>query len=150
MMLARAVDPSEVDRVYSLLDLPRGIPDERPGEFRSILTYASFFRVLYNASYLGADLSERALGLLAQAEFRSGIVEGVPAAVPVAHKFGEHRDDAAGKVQLHDCGIVYVPQHPYLLCVMTRGSSFEHLDDAIASISRAVYEQAGDPAHVRR
>jgi beta-lactamase class A len=140
MVVGGLVDPRELERVYELLDLPGG-GDGRAGEFRSVSTYASFFRILYNASYLGADLSERALALLAESEFRSGIVEGVPASVPVAHKFGEHRDEAAGRVELHDCGIVYVPQHPYLLCVMTRGRSFEYLDDAIASTSRAVWSE---------
>jgi len=28
-------------------------------------------------------------------------------------------------VQLHDCGIVYYPETPYLLCVMTKGWNFE-------------------------
>jgi beta-lactamase class A len=149
MLLGGAVAPAEINRVYALLDLPGG-PEGSPGEFKSILTYASFFRILYNASYLGADLSEMALGLLEQTEFRNGLVEGVPATVPVAHKFGEYRDDTIGKVQLHDCGIVYVPQHPYLLCVMTRGSSFEYLDDAIASTSRMVYEQVSGQAGGRR
>jgi beta-lactamase class A len=147
MLLGGLVDPKELDRVYALLDLPGG-SEGRRGEFRSVSTYASFFRILYNASYLGADPSERALALLAASEFRSGIVEGVPATVPVAHKFAEHRDAAAGRVELHDCGIVYVPQHPYLLCVMTRGRSFEYLDDAIASTSGFVYAEVGG-AHPR-
>jgi hypothetical protein len=115
-----------------------------------VYTYASFFRVLYNASYLGKQLSEWALATLAQSEFREGIVAGVPPAVPVAHKFGEHKDVATGEVQLHDCGIVYVPEHPYLLCVMTRGASFEHLDDAIASTSRLIFAQVAGQAHASR
>jgi beta-lactamase class A len=140
MLLAGIVDPGEIDRVYDLMEL-RGPEATAEGEFRSVLTYASFFRILYNASYLGKELSEHALGLLAQSEFRRGIVEGVPAGMPVAHKFGEHRDDASGEAQLHDCGIVYFPRHPYLLCVMTRGTSFDHLDDAIAATSRIIHHE---------
>jgi beta-lactamase class A len=137
MLLSAHVSPAELQRTYEKLDLRA--PGSAATPELSAETYASFFRVLYNASYLPKDLSEWALSVLAESDFRDGIVRGVPRGVAVAHKFGEHRDDAAGKVQLHDCGIVYVPGHPYLLCVMTRGTSFEHLDDAIAAISRVVH-----------
>jgi beta-lactamase class A len=137
MLLAANVRPVELQRTYEKLDLRP--PGSGAAPEVSAETYASFFRVLYNASYLPKDLSEWALSLLAQSEFRDGIVRGLPPGVPVAHKFGEHRDDAAGQVQLHDCGVVYHPVHPYLLCVMTRGASFEHLDDAISAIARLVH-----------
>jgi beta-lactamase class A len=136
MLLSRQVDPAELDRTYTKL---AGAEGDR--SFLSVYTYASFFRVLYNASYLGKQLSEWSLATLAQSEFRDGIVAGLPAGVAVAHKFGEHRDDRAGEVQLHDCGIVYAPERPYLLCVMSRGTSFEHLDDAIASTSRLIFAE---------
>jgi beta-lactamase class A len=133
MLLGAHVDPGDLDRTYTTLDF-------RPGHGSTVSaeTFASFFRVLYNANYLGKDLSEWALATLAQSDFRGGLVEGVPPEVPVAHKFGESRDEGAGKVQLHDCGLVYDPRHPYVLCVLTRGRSFENLDDAIASVARAV------------
>lgn len=140
MLLSRVVDPAELDRTYAKLDArPAGAAG--PNDFLSVQTYAAFFRILFNASYLGKERSEQALSLLAQTEFRAGLASGLPADVPVAHKFGEHRDDAAGKVQLHDCGIVYFPERPYLLCVMSRGTSFEHLDDVIAAISKAVFDE---------
>lgn len=140
MQLSGVFDAGELRRIYEGLSMrsPDAIGRD---DFLSVQTYASFFRILFNASFLGKDLSERALAMLSQAEFRTGIVSGLPDGMPVAHKFGEHRDDAAGKVQLHDCGIVYYPQHPYLLCVMTRGASFEYLDDAIGSLSRIIYRE---------
>lgn len=140
MLLSTQVHPAALDEVYRKLDASRTSASRADGAL-SVQTYASFLRVLYNASYLGKDVSEWALGTLAQTDFRSGLVKGVPAGVVVAHKFGEQRDERAGKVQLHDCGVVYAGQHPYLLCVMTRGASFEYLDDAIASISRVVYDE---------
>ena len=57
--------------------------------------------------------------------------------IPVAHKFGERELPNAD--QLHDCGIVYVPKHPYLLCVMTRGDSLTNLTTVIAGLSEVVY-----------
>jgi beta-lactamase class A len=139
MVLSAKVNPAELQRTYEKLDL-RAAGSAAAADV-SAQTYASFFRVLYNASYVRKDLSEWALSLLAQSEFRDGIVRGLPAGVTVAHKFGESRDDLAGKVQLHDCGIVYAPGHPYLLCVMTRGTSFDHLDDGISAIARIVHRE---------
>jgi beta-lactamase class A len=137
-LLARVVDPAELDRAYALLRMqnPRATGDDA---FLSVQTYASFFRILYNATYLTKEASEWALDTLARSEFRAGLVAGVPAAVPVAHKFGEKSDPRAGVVQLHDCGIVYYPNHPYLLCVMSQGPSFEVLDEVIVAVSRLVY-----------
>jgi beta-lactamase class A len=139
VLVSREVDPVELGRTYAKLD-PHGT-EHGMFDFQSVFTYASFFRVLYNASYLNRQLSEWALGVLAASEFRSGLVEGVPPGVPVAHKFGEALEDPrATRVQLHDCGIVYAPERPYLLCIMSRGTSFEFLDDAIASTSRVIFE----------
>ncbi|HXX58927.1 MAG TPA: serine hydrolase [Thermodesulfovibrionales bacterium] len=104
--------------------------------------YVVFLRVLYNASYLSREMSEKALDLLTKIEFRQGLVEGVPPKIPVAHKFGERiwENTSQGK-ELHDCGIIYYPAHPYLLCIMTRGDSFEYLDDGIKETSRVIYEE---------
>jgi len=137
-LLTRVVDPAELDRVYALLRMqnPRAEADD---QFLSVQTYASFFRILFNATYLSRESSEWALDLLARSEFKAGLVGGVPAGVAVAHKFGEKSDAATGTFQLHDCGIVYFPENPYLLCVMSRGPSFESLDDVIRGVSRIVY-----------
>ena len=106
--------------------------------------YASFFRVLFNASYLSRSLSEKALSLLAQSDFKDGLVAGVPPGIKVAHKFGFRITGINGEIkQLHDCGIIYYPRHPYLLCIMTSGKSYEYLDDAIKELSRVVYQEIG-------
>jgi beta-lactamase class A len=143
MLLSRVVDPAELDQVYALLRM------ERPGTddaFLSVQTYASFFGILFNATYLSKDASDWALTLLSRSEFRAGLVAGVPPGVAVAHKFGEKSDPATGTAQLHDCGIVYYPNNPYLLCVMSRGPDFEVLDDLITSVSRLVYREVARQA----
>jgi hypothetical protein len=104
--------------------------------------FGSMFRILFNASYLTQAASEQALELLAHTEFLAGLVAGVPAGTVVAHKFGERMDDGVAK--LHDCGIVYHPARPYVLCVMTEGDRFESLASLIAEISRVAYDQVGD------
>jgi beta-lactamase class A len=114
-------------------------------DFITIKQYANFFRVLYNASYLDRDMSEKALSYLSQTDFNQGIVAGLPNNLVVAHKFGERifgNDplDPASQKELHDCGIIYYPNHPYLLCVMTKGTNFENLAGTISDISKTVYQ----------
>ena len=64
----------------------------------------------------------------------------LPKNIIVAHKFGES-GELGKEVQLHDCGIVYSPQHPYLICVMTKGKDFKNLENVIRSISKIAYER---------
>jgi len=108
----------------------------------NINEYSSFFRILYNASYLTREYSEKALKLMSEVDFPDGIVAGLPKKVLTAQKFGERTSGGNNEVkQLHDCGIVYYPGHPYLLCIMTKGRSFDDLADTIKNISRAIYEE---------
>lgn len=116
------------------------------GEYRvdndslTIKQAASLLRLLYNASYLNKDMSQKALSLLAESNFDEGIVRGVPPGVVVAHKFGE-RQDIEGVDQLHDCGVVFDPHTHYLVCIMTRGDNFDHLAGTIADISKMISEE---------
>lgn len=106
----------------------------------TVKEYASLFRQLYNATYLSPDMSEYALGLLSKSTFKAGLVAGVPQDIKVAHKFGE-KGLSDGEKQLHDCGIVYYPGNPYLICVMTKGKDFTELSSIIKAISMKVYEE---------
>lgn len=103
--------------------------------------YASIFRLLYNASYLSQSMSEFALSLLSGSDWKEGIVAGLPKDIAVAHKFGERSDESSSDKQLHDCGIVYFPGNPYLLCVMTRGTDMNALSGVIAKMSEMVYKE---------
>lgn len=142
-LLTKIVDGKEFENVYSILRMqnPRSVNDD---EFLSVQTYASFFRVLYNATYLSKESSDWALELLAKSEFKAGLVAGIPQHIEVSHKFGEKTDENQKNVQLHDCGIVYFPRHPYLLCVMSKGPNFEFLDDVITEVSRLVFTEVSE------
>lgn len=138
--LTKVVNPAELERVYETLRiLHSGMGSD--DAYLSVQTYESFFTVLYNASYLSKGASDWALATLASSDFKAGLVAGVPPDVRVAHKFGEKSDAASGTVQLHDCGIVYYPRHPYLLCIMSQGPNFEVLDDAIRDISKITFSE---------
>ena len=131
-------DPKSFDSVQRYLGLQAWGYD-KPEEEISVITYATLFRILFNASYLSPEMSEKALEILSQSQFPFGIVQGVPAGTKVAHKFGERYDNYTW--QLHDCGIVYYPKRPYLLCIMSRGSSIDELTKVIREISSLVYSQ---------
>ncbi len=107
----------------------------------SVKTYASLFRQLYFASYLSPEMSEKALSLLSKTSFNKALVAGVPNGIAVAHKFGDREGLPHNEKQFHDCGIIYYPKNPYLLCVMTRGTNEQKLVDIIKSISSKVYDE---------
>jgi beta-lactamase class A len=100
---------------------------------------ASFFRILYNASYINRDYSERSLQILSHSTFNEGLRKGIPAKTMIAHKFGE--DYIGSKRELHDCGIVYHTNGPYILCVMTRGTNNTQQAQLISSYSKTVFEE---------
>jgi beta-lactamase class A len=132
------VDKRITDQVYTDLNLtpPTGTVDSYTISVRG---YSSFFRYLFNASYLTRQMSERALNMMSQSSYSDGLVAGVPRSVVISHKFGERYFENTGERQLHDCGIIYYPKNPYLLCVMTRGKDISLLSKTIADISRHVY-----------
>ncbi|HEY5998570.1 MAG TPA: serine hydrolase [bacterium] len=142
-LLAGVLPPGLLARVYADL----GIDPERAASGTVSLSpkeYGAFFRVLYNASYLSRGNSERALRYLDDSTFELGLVAGVPAGVHVSHKFGvweEARGGGAAPLQLHDCGIVYHPNRPYLLCVMTTGANYVRMATAIEAVSRFVWQE---------
>lgn len=102
-----------------------------------VVSYASIFRILYNATYLNAHHSSIALGLLTKSKFKKGLIAELPGDMLVAHKFGER--GLGSDLQLHDCGIVYRQKSPYLLCVMSRGKDFDQLAATIRSVSKIVF-----------
>jgi len=141
----RVLTPDDIlGETYKELGL---VPDEGNGDYViSVKRYSSMFRILFNASYLSLENSEKALEMLSSSTFDTGIVAGVPEGIIVANKFGERgfysTDPSVPSItQLHDCGIVYYPNNPYLICIMTQGNSFETLERVIQDISRMMYEE---------
>jgi beta-lactamase class A len=139
VLLFKRLPASYQGELYTLLGVdPKLITD--PTARLTIRQYSIFLRVLFNASFLSRVHSEYALDLLTQTTFEDGVRAGVPLTIPVAHKFGE-RKTKDGLQQFHDCGVIYYPNHPYLLCVMTRGSDVQSLIESIANISEFVYKK---------
>jgi beta-lactamase class A len=114
-------------------------------DYITVKQYASFFRILYNASYLEKAPSETLLEILSHSHYTNGIRKYIPEDVVISHKFWERRftDEKWAEItQLHDCWIIYYTNYPYLLCVMTKWTSteFSTLESIIQDSSRLIFE----------
>jgi len=138
-LLFSNIDVNFLLSVYSDFGMQINGPGSDDDSIVSVRNYSSFFRILFNASYLTQADSEKVLGLLASSEFKDGLIAGTPANVTVSHKFGERENAGSNQAQLSDCGIIYYPQHPYLLCISTKGVDLPKQASAIQKLSAAVY-----------
>ena len=139
--LIKLINEDVLKEVYT--DIGIRDPGDNSAAYQiSTKTYALFFRILYNATYLSPAYSQKALELLSRTTYRDGLVAEIPTSVVVAHKFGEHigEGSTAEGVELHDCGIVYYPKDDYLLCVMTRATDLAPAESLIQDISKTVYD----------
>ena len=140
-LLFSSLDPNFFSEFFKILDINNFTPDGN--FFISPRQYSLFFRIIYNATYLNIDLSEKALDILSNTNFKDGLVAGVPADTTVAHKYGEYissKDNKITGIDLHDCGIVYYKDNPYFLCIMTNGNNLDELKSVIKNISSLVYQ----------
>lgn len=145
VLLNSSIDQRFLKKVFN--DFGVHIPTQGGGEvnFLTIENYSSILRSLYLSSYLNIDDSQKLLTLLTQTSFTQGIASGVPEGTLVAHKFGERtvqdeKTEINMSAELHDCGIVYKKDDPYILCLMTEGSSYDNLTKVLSDISKQIYE----------
>ncbi len=123
------------------IDLGILFPKSFIDETLSVKSYSSIFIQLFNSSYFSKkENSEEVLSMLSDIDWKDGLNIGIPTNIEIAHKFGERKTSKEIK-QLHDCGIVYFLENPYLLCVMTRGDDFKKLSEFIGLVSKMFYEE---------
>jgi beta-lactamase class A len=150
-LLYNNIDQAALQNVYGDLGIPvDNDPNISNLDFITPQEISLLFRVLYNGTYLSRDYSEKALEIMSQSSFTQGIVAGLPIPVVVSHKLGLVGIQTNGittEHELHDCGIVYA-NDPYLLCIMTRGSSsLSTMEGIIADISQAAYNKVTTSSH---
>lgn len=102
--------------------------------------YANMFRSLYLSTYLRRVFSNEILSLLADTPFDAQLAAGLPANVRLSHKYGVTPDEES----THDCGIVYLETHDYLICAMSRGASVEEANKVIRAVSKVTYEHMSE------
>lgn len=148
-ILLRNLGTEKFNQAYS--DLQLHYPDNLVSidDYMTPYQFSLFFRTLFNATYLNRANSEAALSLLSGVEYKNALVSGVPKSVTVAHKFGigvVSQKKGGEQGELHDCGIIYKPEHPYLFCAMTKSTSLDItvVERLIADLSHAAYEAIGN------
>ncbi len=137
-LLASKFDASVTKKLFDDFGLPEPVDDDE--KFTLTPKECSvFFNAIYNVAYLSPEYSEYAAALLSNCTFQEGFVKGFPKNTKMWHKFGEWRG-AGRDHELHESGIVYIHDKPYLLTVMTRGKDTDKLAEAIQAISQKTYE----------
>jgi beta-lactamase class A len=144
-LLYARLPPGRLDKVFK--DLYVEYDPKKLDDSLSLNAFAAYFRVLYNASYLSEEMSEKALRYLSKSSFRQGMAAGIPPNIEIACKQGERTITPAsgGETpelqQIHEFGIIYHPNRPFLLGIMVRGTDTNRLTNAIRDITRLVYEE---------
>lgn len=110
--------------------------DNESDEAISPKGYSNILRSLYLSTYLRRPFSQIALSIMSETDYNTQLPAGLPADVKVAHKVGF---DSNSRLY-HDCGIVYAPKKPYILCVMSRGTDYWEANKVISEISLKVYD----------
>lgn len=143
-ILTNSIDKNFTDKVYVDMGVYVPTSNQMEKDFLSVKTYGAILRSLYNAGYLNQFYSNKLLNIMSQSAFATGIKAGVPKNIKVANKFGERIfvDQNTKQIissELHDCGIIYKKDSPYILCIMTSGSDQNELLKVISEISEKIY-----------
>lgn len=124
--------------VYNYLD----IPFDRIGNQYGISpkAFGSVLRSLYLSAYLPYQTSNHILELMSQSTFKKWLPEPIPQDVKVAHKYGVYVGDISAQLVHSDCGIVYYPKRPYLLCVMINTGDKMVAEQNIRAVSKLAFD----------
>ena len=97
-------------------------------------SYSSILKCLYFSCYLSKDNSQAILSDLTKAVADNRLTLFTPDTVSVAHKIGTYQQQNQS-----DCGIFYVPQRNYALCIMVQQSDPE-ASQIIGDLSLMTYD----------
>jgi beta-lactamase class A len=138
LLLADVGEEQNIDDVYDYLDIPRdseGLTQEVTPR-----NYSSILRSLFFSAYLSYHDSNELLDLMTQSTYKKGIAGPLEGKVKVAHKFGIHNVEPDNYEVHSDCGIVYLPQRPYILCIMIDSGEEVVTSQYMQEISKIIYE----------
>lgn len=127
------VGQEDFEPIYEGLDIDLKVENET-GAVITAKQFSSVLKALYFSSVLTKGNSNLILDYLSKSKFQNQIPAGVPSSVKVAHKIGI----VEGRLY-SDCGIIYVPKRPYLLCMIS-ASDEATANTRMQKISKDVYD----------
>ena len=137
LLLSQNMNQNVYNQVFKDLDIQ--LPNPVTEYYINAYDYGKFFRVLYSSTYIRPEYSEYGLKLLSKSTFKEGLIKGIDPSLTVAHKFGERI--IGNKSQLHEFGIVFIKDNPYLIGVMTSGSNLKQLTSIVGDISKLAFDE---------
>ena len=136
-LLLKLLTGVEIDNVFDALDIPK-TRDAATNPVVTAKNYSSILRCLYLACYLTKEDSNELLTILTKTMFNDKLPAGGPPNIAVAHKIGVAESSSSSSV-FTDCGIIYYPRRPYVLCVMIQ-SDEQRATEVIKNISKITYD----------
>ena len=112
LVLADQISQDDFKFVYDGLDIPEMLDKNTP--LITAQEYSSVLKALYFGGVLTNADSEYILELLSKTDFNDLLPSGVPGNIAVSHKIGLVNGELYA-----DCGIVYYPNRPYILCMVS-------------------------------
>ncbi|HSX29238.1 MAG TPA: serine hydrolase [Candidatus Saccharimonadales bacterium] len=138
-ILRRLVKSRPVSDVFDYLDIPTDLKSEY-GAGVTAKGFSSVLRALYLSSYLSSADSNNLLTTMTTSPYNDRIVAGIPQNVKVAHKVGIYEQPGPATGEVHsDCGIIYIPKRPYMLCIMST-AAIQQSTEYMRTISKMVYD----------
>lgn len=126
------------DQAINNLDVETAVEDSSQGKIALISAreYSSFLKCLYFSCFLSPEHSQEILNEITDTDNtgKDRIRAGVPENVTVAQKIGSFSN-----LTQSDCGIVYVPDRRYLVCIMLDEDG-EVANKHIQEISKIVFD----------
>ena len=124
------------DQAINNLDVETQIGESDKGKYALIgaRSYSSFLKCLYFSCFVSTDHSEEILAALAKSTDDGRIRAGVPSNIEVVHKIGSFSN-----ITQSDCGIVYLQNRRYMLCIML-DSDAQTARQHIKKISEMTYD----------
>lgn len=136
-VVATNVQEKDFNDVYNGIDIELIADDE--GAIMTTKNYSSILKSLYFSAVLSKDSSQEILKYLSQSNFNDKLTAGIPTDIKVSHKIGDFVDKKTGEKAYMDCGIVYIPRRPYLLCMVSETEE-AIADERMSNLSKTIYE----------
>lgn len=138
-LLASRFDNRLFKKLFADFCLPEPVEDDM--KFTLTAKESSIFiKSIYTASCVSPEYSEYAAELMSNCTFKEGFAGGFPEGTKMWHKFGEWRS-AGHDYELHETGVVFIKDKPFLITIMTKGNDTDKLSEAIRTICKKIYEE---------